>query len=77
MVTDWRRDENVTFERWVYSNGPGMVEKAPVEGGRYTPTYDTLEYGQWANLQNAMLIVEMKHREVTLAAEVKEVEGLS
>lgn len=72
MVTDWRQNETGD---WIYNNGPGNVSKN--DDGYYWSVYDGANLARWLDVQNAMYIVEMKHREVTLAAEVKAVEGLS
>lgn len=71
MVTDWRQDEN-NAKILLYSNGPGRVV---IQGQWHFPTYAGAAYGQWLDVQNAMLIVEMKHRETMNAKEAAALEG--
>lgn len=67
MITDW---EKVSETKWNFTLAAGGVSYI---GGFWVATYNGAKIGEWLSEQNAMLTVEMKHRETKTA---KEAEGL-
>ena len=69
MITDWKKESET---KWIFTLANGSVTYI---GAYWVALYNGAKIGEWLSEQNAMLTVEMKHRETKTAKEASEIEG--